>query len=531
MEEKSNKFTLQRARDYEKEMAVKIPSGQRPVFHLCPPVGWLNDPNGFSVYQGEYHLFYQYYPYDAKWGPMHWGHSRTKDFIRWEQLPAALAPDQEYDGQGCFSGSAVEHEGKHILMYTGVQEKKGPEGNKIRQRQCIAVGNGIDYEKLPANPVILAEQLPEGSSLEDFRDPRIWKEKGRFYAVMGSRAADECGQIALFESPDARKWEFVTILESCHQEFGKMWECPDFFSLDGKQVLLASPMDMLADGLEFHSGNGTLCLIGTYDDEKHSFARENKGQAIDYGFDFYAPQTLETPDGRRVMVGWMQNWDYHITPADFAWSGMMTVPRELSVRDGRLYQVPVRELALYHTDMVKHTGVRLGGIKEAEADLAGGEGTREDQTNAVTAVAEAADEKQADGRRAAKELAGVSGRSVDLYVDVEPGDWESFSIDVAADDTMYTRITYDRKKQILKLDRSRSGLRRDIVMERRARLTLADGRLSLRIVLDRYSVEVFASDGSVAMTALVYTPQEADGIRFDSCGTAVFDVTKYEIRV
>ena len=111
---------LDKAREYEAGKKEQIPSEQKCVFHLTPPVGWINDPNGFSRYQGEYHLFYQYYPYGTSWGPMHWGHQKTKDFIKWELVPCALAPDTEYDGQGCFSGSAVEHDGKHILMYTSV---------------------------------------------------------------------------------------------------------------------------------------------------------------------------------------------------------------------------------------------------------------------------------------------------------------------------------------------------------------------------------------------------------------------------
>ncbi len=90
------------------------------MFHISAPAGWINDPNGFSVYNGKIHLFYQYYPYLREWGPMHWGHSTTSDMIKWEQLPCVLAPDEEYDKKGCFSGSAIEADGKHVLVYTGV---------------------------------------------------------------------------------------------------------------------------------------------------------------------------------------------------------------------------------------------------------------------------------------------------------------------------------------------------------------------------------------------------------------------------
>ena len=155
---------LRRARAYEARMGALISPAERPLFHLTPTTGWLNDPNGFSVYRGEYHLFYQYHPYSTSWGPMHWGHCKSRDLLRWERLPAALAPDQPYDRDGCFSGSAAETpDGRHLLMYTG---RRLEEGREV-QAQCLAVGNGENYEKLSANPVITGEQLPPGGSAQD----------------------------------------------------------------------------------------------------------------------------------------------------------------------------------------------------------------------------------------------------------------------------------------------------------------------------------------------------------------------------
>ena len=116
---------LQKARDFEAQYGPHIPAAERPAFHATPTIGWMNDPNGFSIYQGKCHLFYQYHPYSNEWGPMHWGHLTTEDFIHWERLPAALAPDQPCDAAGCFSGGAVElPDGRHLLMYTGVQRER-----------------------------------------------------------------------------------------------------------------------------------------------------------------------------------------------------------------------------------------------------------------------------------------------------------------------------------------------------------------------------------------------------------------------
>ena len=211
---------LEQARQYERQHQTA--AQERPAFHVTAPVGWINDPNGFSLFQGEYHLFYQYHPYSSLWGPMHWGHCKTKDFIRWTWLPCALAPDEAYDGQGCFSGSAIEQDGKHFLMYTGVREREKEDGTKeVFQTQCMAVGDGTDYVKLQENPVILAGSLPEGSSAADFRDPKIWREDGRFYAVIGSLDGDGSGQIALFSSADGTGWSFESILARNQGRYGK----------------------------------------------------------------------------------------------------------------------------------------------------------------------------------------------------------------------------------------------------------------------------------------------------------------------
>ena len=240
----------------------------RSQYHFSPQRAWCNDPNGMVYYKGEYHLFYQYYPYGTSWGPMHWGHQKTKDFIKWELVPCALAPDTEYDGQGCFSGSAVEHDGKHILMYTSVYDRLQEDGtHKIRQTQSIAIGDGVNYEKLSCNPVIKSDALPEGSSVVDFRDPRIWKEKDTFYSVIGSLDADGSGQLALFSSADAVKWQFKSILDANGGRYGKMWECPDFFPLDGSHVLIVSPQFMRAEGLEFHNGHNSIYFVGSFDEE------------------------------------------------------------------------------------------------------------------------------------------------------------------------------------------------------------------------------------------------------------------------
>lgn len=172
---------LNKARKYEQDNISKVTDDMRPAYHVTGGIGWINDPNGFSVYKGEYHLFYQYHPYSTQWGPMHWGHVKTKDFVKWERLPIAIGPDTAPDQDGCFSGSAIELEdGRQLLLYTGVikSENKDDPSNDI-QHQCVAVGDGINYEKYDGNPVIEGDTIPENGNIHDFRDPKIWRENGQ----------------------------------------------------------------------------------------------------------------------------------------------------------------------------------------------------------------------------------------------------------------------------------------------------------------------------------------------------------------
>ena len=485
---------LVKAREYEEKYSAFIRDEERPSFHLSPRVGWMNDPNGFSVYQGKYHIFYQYHPYNTQWGPMHWGHAVSDDFLHWKNLPVAIAPDMPYDMDGCFSGSAVElDDGRHLLMYTGVRRERGEDGiMRDFQTQCVAVGDGVNYVKYEGNPVLTGADVPQGFSVNDFRDPKLFRNAdGTFGCVVGNRTEDGSGAILLYKSNDGFKWEFDTILDRSYNEFGRMWECPDMFPLDGQDVIITSPQDMCALGLEFHSGNGTLALMGSLTDGK--FLRDNV-QAIDYGLDFYAPQTLEAEDGRRIMIAWMQNWDTTGgCPAGAKWFGQMTTPRELTIRNDRLLQNPVRELEKLRGRRVSYKNVTVS--EEVS-------------------------------------LTGVYGRVLDMTVTVKPGDdkgYERFRIKFAKGSQHYSSVSYRPHTSTLRMSRTHAGFNRDFVHERKCRVRNQNGEIKLRIILDRFSAEIFVNDGEQALTMTFYTPQTADGISFECSGNALVSVEKYDI--
>ena len=250
---------LHEVRKYEEISENRVADEERPAFHLSARTGWMNDPNGFSFYHGKYHMFYQYHPYDSHWGPMYWGHAVSEDLLHWEYLPAALAPDKPYDKDGCFSGSAIAlADGCQLLMYTGVEKKEQEDGRIYEfQTQCLATGDGLDYKKYKDNPVIDEKDLPEGFSRHDFRDPKLWKkEDGTYACVIGNRSADGSGQILLFTSSDGFSWKYEKVLVENKNRYGKMWECPDFFFLDGQWVLITSPQDMLPSDFEYQMEMG-----------------------------------------------------------------------------------------------------------------------------------------------------------------------------------------------------------------------------------------------------------------------------------
>ena len=497
---------LEAAREYETK--YEIAGGDRPLFHVTPPVGWMNDPNGFSVYDGKLHLFYQYHPYSTEWGPMHWGHQVTKDMVKWEQLPVAMAPDTDYDKEGCFSGTAIEKDGEHVLIYTSVM--RNPDGEGMLQNQSIAVGDGVTYRKIQNNPVVTGDMLPEGLSRVDFRDPKVWFSDDRYYMAAGCVDNNDKGLVVLFSSQNMCTWTFESILARNDGDLGGVWECPDFFKLGEDYVLLVSPTGMKAEEYEFHNGNNSIYFVGGFDRKTGKFSG-GKAISLDYGTDFYAPQTTLLPDGRRIMIAWMQSWHNLWIPGDQKWQGMMTLPREISVENGMIRQKPIREIEGYHNDKVVCSDEEVSGSRVFD---------------------------------------GICGRYVDMTVTVKGEQYDEFVIELAKNYKYSTKFTYSRIKKLLELDRSLSGFEKDVACIRKAKVkcgircseddeitvgvatnNIDSEGIRLRFILDRNSVELFVNDGAMTMSTVIYTPVEVDGMEFSCDGSAIIDIEKYNIRM
>lgn len=315
----------------------------RQKYHAMSPIGWINDPNGFCYFEGKYHLFCQCYPYDSEWGTMHWAYWTSEDLVKWTWQGIAMAPDTQADSEGCFSGSAIIKEKQLFLLYTGVSPN--PKGKGRIQQQCLAWRS--EEGKLVKNdcPVITTDDLPEGCSPADFRDPKVYQYGNQYRAIIGSQK-DKQGQLLLFSSTDLHHWACEGVF---FDHLQTMPECPDYFVIDGSEYLVCSVILNKEEKSQFPNGRPVLVFKGRTERDGTRFVAESRS-FMDYGVDFYAPQTIVAPDGRMLMIGWQQNWT-HLMPTSYlghGWNGCMSFPRELSVRDGRLLQAPVREIQRYY---------------------------------------------------------------------------------------------------------------------------------------------------------------------------------------
>lgn len=313
----------------------------RQKYHIMPPVGLLNDPNGLIHFNSIYHLFFQWMPFKTGHGSKFWGHYTSSDLLNWTLEPIALTPSEWYEKDGCYSGSAIEYNGKMLLFYTGNVEK----GGNREAYQCMAESeDGITFSK---KGVVI--NLPEGFT-SHFRDPKVFKHDKSWYIVIGAQTNSLEGNIALYESYDLKSWCFKGTIINYNdlelRENGYMYECPDLFKIEDTYVLLFSPQGIKPEGIKYQNVYQTGYISGKMDFNNSNF-NHGKFIELDKGFEFYAPQTTLDSKGRRLMFGWMgvpdQYENLHPTHKH-KWIHNMTIPRELKLKNGKIYQSPVEEL-------------------------------------------------------------------------------------------------------------------------------------------------------------------------------------------
>jgi sucrose-6-phosphate hydrolase SacC (GH32 family) len=432
----------------------------------------MNDPNGLVHADGVFHLCYQHHPDGLEWGPMHWGHATSTDLFTWQHQPVALVPDHLGTA---FSGSAVvDHEGVAgfgagalVAFYTHFQED-------VPQSQGVAVSTdgGTTWRPYDGNPVLRA---PEG--LVDFRDPKVFRHRDGHW-VMVVAAGDE---VALFRSADLLRWEPCSTFGRGHGGHGGTWETPDLFELpvegtgETRWVLVVSVLGGGPAG-----GTGTQYFLGDFDGA--TFTPDDPPERVrwvDHGADFYAPQSWwDAPDGRRIWLAWMSNWDYGRTTPASTWRGAMTLPRDVSLHrvggEVVLAQQPVAELDERRGGVVEQRDLRLRPDAPWE-------------------------------RR--------PGAAYDLRLRVDPaGSAREVGVEVHRGPEGGTRIGYLPGEGVLRVVRAVAGIEGAVAGSVQEVPVAVSGELDLRVVVDTCSVEVFADGGRVVLTNQVFPAPGATGL-------------------
>lgn len=444
----------------------------RQTYHIQPETGLLNDPNGFSFYNGEYHLFYQWFPLGPVHGIKYWYHTKSKDLVHWENAGIALRPNDDIDSHGAYSGSGIVHNEKLYLMYTGNTR----DHNWVRHpKQNIAVINENGFIQKWTKPVI--GDVPAGYT-DHFRDPKVWKENGQFYAIIGAQRTDQTGCVVLFSSPDMENWTFEGEIETKLPHFGYMWECPDYFTIDGQGVFVFSPQGIAPEGDSYHNIYQSGYVLGNLNVQTQS-VDHGAFRELDRGFDFYAPQTMEAPDGRRILVGWMGLPEMAYPTDVHGWAHCLTLPREITIENGRLMQRPVRELQ------------QLRGTQmETSADL----------------------------RNEVKTFDSFSGTAFEMICSFELDDADSCGIEIRVSEEEKTIITYDALKQKVHLDRSHSGALANPEYGTVRSCFLAAEKITFHLFVDSSSLELFVNDGAEVFTSRLFPSEDSAGIRFFAKG-------------
>ena len=327
------------------EKTADITDGRfRLGHHLMPLVGWLNDPNGLCWYKGKYHVFFQYAPFDVEGGLKFWGHYTSENLISWKYEGTALYPDSSYDCHGVYSGSALVEQDKMHLFFTGNVKIDGDYDyiNEGRETSTLHVESEDGIHFSDKEEVISFEKYPEDFTCH-IRDPKVWKENDRYRMVLGGRLKEDKGAVLVYESEALRDWTLERVITT-PEAFGYMWECPDYFELDGQKILSVSPQGLKREEFRFQN----IYQSGYFPVKEDGSVDAADFREWDMGFDFYAPQTFVDHKGRRLLIGWMgmpdADEEYVNKTLDEGWQHCLTVPRELKVQDGKILQYPVKEL-------------------------------------------------------------------------------------------------------------------------------------------------------------------------------------------
>jgi fructan beta-fructosidase len=455
----------------ESTVMAKYDEQYRPQFHFTPKKNWMNDPNGLIYLDGEYHLFYQHNPFGTSWGHMSWGHAVSKDMLRWKELPVAIP---EGEDEAIFSGSAVYDRNNTsglgtvqnpplVAIYTAHSDAKKIQAQSI----AFSLDKGRTFTKYNKNPVL-------DLNLQHFRDPKVFWDSERGNWVMVVVKANE-KKVAIYTSPNLISWNHQSDFGPLAAQGGD-WECPDLIQLpiDGDSSKKSWVMIVSLNPGGIEGGSGTQYFVGNFDGKSFTPTQDyDKPQWIDYGKDNYAGVTFSNmPDSRSVLIGWMNSWQYAGNLPKTPWTGAMTIPRELTLTKSKnglvLVSNPIKELKSLHSGKT---------FKEASIKVKG-----------------------------THSLKGISGRELDITMTIVPNKTGKSGINVLSGNKEFTQIGYDANSGEIFLNRGTSSLTMAVVelLGVQKAFVGKQKEITLRILVDRSSVEVFGMKGEFVITDVVF---------------------------
>jgi fructan beta-fructosidase len=465
----------------------------RPQFHFSPKKFWMNDPNGMIYYNGTYHLFFQHYPEKTVWGPMHWGHATSKDMIRWEEQPIALYPDSL---GWIFSGSAVidfnntSGFGKNgkppmVAIFTHHNDSlvKLKQNNQQYQSLAYSLDDGKTWTKYAGNPVLKSPGIP------DFRDPKVfWYEEGKNW-IMTLAVKD---RIHFYSSPDLKKWTLLSEFGAKFGAHGGVWECPDLFQLpyeNGKKwVLLISINPGGPNG-----GSATQYFTGQFDGKVFN-PTDTLTRWMDEGPDNYAGVTFSNTGERRILMGWMSNWDYANEVPTREWRSAMTLPRELGFTNigdkPILTSKPVDETKILLGKQFKVPSIEINGTYDPGFNNAGikDAGAKDTDLNNPNLI--------------------PGNNSKGLYqVYFEADADRDVSVKLSNNINQFVTIGFDHGKNEFYIDRTSSGqqiFNKKFFKRSVAKRNSKAQKIKMNLFIDHASAELFADDGTTVMTAIFF---------------------------
>ncbi|MGW7781193.1 sucrose-6-phosphate hydrolase [Staphylococcus xylosus] len=460
-------------------------SEYRQTFHIQPQIGLLNDPNGLIYFKGNYYVSHQWFPLGPVHGLKYWYTYQSKDLVDFKAIGPTIKPDTKDDSHGVYSGSAFEYHDHLYYMYTA--NHRDSEWNRISTQHIAKMSKDGSVNKFP-KAVISA---PSSGYTQHFRDPKVHVQDGVYYAMIAAQNIKKQGRILQYRSTDIVNWEFQGEVQTSLDDFGYMWECPDYFNLDGYDMLLFCPQGIDSEGERFKNIYQSGYIMGQYDINNLTMNHADFHE-LDYGFDFYAPQTFLDENGQRILIGWMGLPDINYPTDADGWAHCLTIPRVLTIESGNLKQRPIKALEKL-------------------------------RTNEETALGYA--------NKFTRQLHPYEGKQFELIIDILENEATEVYFEVRTSKTESTLITYNKREQKLTLDRSESGQLPEPV-EGTTRSTYLDTPLSkLQLFVDTSSVEIFCNDGERVMTTRIFTDENATGIKTSTeSGQTYLKFTKYDLK-